>query len=84
MAASVSRSSDSRSATKISCLSVLHSRGQAVGKYVPIEVLEPGLRRLLQRKHAGLTVESELLAHIQPRGWAHILLTSDHRWSKRL
>ena len=25
-----------------------------------------------QRKHAGLTVEPELLAHISPLGWAHI------------
>ena len=28
-----------------------------------------------QRKRAGLAVEPELLAHISPLGWAHILLT---------
>ena len=36
-----------------------------------------------QRKHAGLTVEPELLAHISPLGWAHILLTREYRWPKR-
>ena len=35
-----------------------------------------------QRKHAGLTVEPELLAHISPLGWAHILLTGEYRWLK--
>ena len=30
-----------------------------------------------QRKHAGLTVEPELLAHISPHGWAHILLNPE-------
>ena len=35
-----------------------------------------------QRKHAGLTVEPELLAHISPLGWAHILLTGEYRWPK--
>ena len=35
------------------------------------------------RKHAGLTVEPELLAHISPLGWAHILLTGEYRWPKR-
>ena len=33
-----------------------------------------------QRKHAGLSVEPELLAHISPLGWAHILLTGEYRW----
>ena len=32
-----------------------------------------------QRKDAGLTVEPELLAHISPLGWAHILLTGEYR-----
>ena len=32
-----------------------------------------------QRKHAGLPVEPELLAHISPLGWAHILLTGEYR-----
>ena len=36
-----------------------------------------------QRKRAGLTVEPELLAHISPLGWAHILLTGEYRWPKR-
>ena len=46
---------------------------------------------LRQRKHAGLSVEPELLAHISPLGWAHIsplgwahiLLTGEYRWPKR-
>ena len=36
-----------------------------------------------QRKHAGLTVEPGLLAHISPFGWAHIPLTGEYRWPKR-
>ena len=36
-----------------------------------------------QRKHAGRTVEPELLAHISPPGWDHILLTGEYRWPKR-
>ena len=36
-----------------------------------------------QRKLAGLTVEPELLAHISPLGWGHILLTGEYRWPKR-
>ena len=36
-----------------------------------------------QRKHAGLTVEPEILAHISPLGWAHILFTGEYRWPKR-
>ena len=36
-----------------------------------------------QRKHAGLTVEPELMAHISPLGWVHILLTGEYRWPKR-
>ena len=36
-----------------------------------------------QRQLAGLTVEPELLAHISPLGWAHILLTGEYRWPKR-
>ena len=38
---------------------------------------------VVQRKHAGLTVEPELLAHISPLGWGHILLTGEYRWPKR-
>ena len=36
-----------------------------------------------RRRHAGLPVPSELLAHISPLGWAHILLTGEYRWRKR-
>ena len=36
-----------------------------------------------QRRPAGLTVEPELLAHISPLGWGHILLTGEYRWPKR-
>ena len=36
-----------------------------------------------ERKHAGLTVEPELIAHISPLEWAHILLTGEYRWPKR-
>ena len=36
-----------------------------------------------QRKHTGLTVEPELLAHISPPGWARILFTGEYRWPKR-
>ena len=36
-----------------------------------------------QRKHAGLTVEPGLPAHISPLGWAHILLTGEYWWPKR-
>ena len=36
-----------------------------------------------QRKHAGLTVDPDLLAHISPLGWDPILLTGEYRWPKR-
>ena len=39
-------------------------------------------RAVLQRKDAGLGCEPELLAHISPLGWAHILLTGEYRWPK--
>ena len=35
-----------------------------------------------QRRRARLPVEPELLAHISPLGWAHILLTGEYRWPK--
>ena len=35
-----------------------------------------------QRKLAGQTVEPELLVHISPLGWGHILLTGEYRWPK--
>lgn len=35
-----------------------------------------------QRKRTGLSCTPELLAHISPLGWAHILLTGEYRWRK--
>lgn len=35
-----------------------------------------------QRQKAGLKCSPELLAHISPLGWAHILLTGEYRWPK--
>ena len=35
-----------------------------------------------QRQCDGLSVPPELLAHISPLGWAHILLTGEYRWPK--
>jgi len=35
-----------------------------------------------QRKVANLETPSELLSHISPLGWAHILLTGEYRWPK--
>lgn len=36
-----------------------------------------------QRRKAGLNCSPELLAHISPLGWAHILLTGEYRWPKQ-
>ena len=36
-----------------------------------------------QRQHDGSDCPAELLAHISPLGWAHILLTGEYRWPKR-
>ncbi len=36
-----------------------------------------------QRKRAGLPTLLELLKHISPLGWAHILLTGEYRWPKK-
>ncbi|NJM83004.1 MAG: Tn3 family transposase [Tabrizicola sp.] len=36
-----------------------------------------------QREHDGLDCSAELLAHISPLGWAHILLTGEYRWPNR-
>jgi TnpA family transposase len=36
-----------------------------------------------QRKRAGQDCSPELLAHISPLGWAHILITGEYRWPKR-
>ncbi|RWE20570.1 MAG: hypothetical protein EOS41_28405 [Mesorhizobium sp.] len=37
---------------------------------------------IVSRQQAGLDVPPELLAHISPLGWAHILLTGEYRWPK--
>ena len=34
------------------------------------------------RRCAGLDCSSNMLAHISPLGWAHILLTGEYRWGK--
>ena len=33
-----------------------------------------------RRPHAGLDCPSDLLGHISPLGWAHILLTGEYKW----
>ena len=35
------------------------------------------------RKRAGLDCSPQLLAHISPLGWAHVLLTGEYRWKNR-
>jgi TnpA family transposase len=35
------------------------------------------------RKGTGLDCSPQLLAHISPLGWAHILLTGEYRWKTR-
>ncbi len=35
-----------------------------------------------QRQRDGLSIPPELLAHISPLGWAHILPTGEYRWPK--
>jgi hypothetical protein len=35
-----------------------------------------------QRRDEGLDLPPELLAHISPLGWAHILLTGEYLWPK--
>jgi TnpA family transposase len=35
------------------------------------------------RMRAGLDCSPQLLAHISPLGWAHILLTGEYRWKHR-
>ena len=38
---------------------------------------------VISRRRAGLDCSPDLLAHISPLGWAHILLTGEYRWPKR-
>ena len=40
-------------------------------------------KTVAQRKRAGLDCPIELLPHISPLGWAHILITGEYRWHKR-
>lgn len=40
-------------------------------------------RAVMRRQQDGLPVPPELLAHISPLGWAHILLTGEYRWPKQ-
>ena len=35
-----------------------------------------------KRQKVGLDCSPELLSHISPLGWAHILLTGEYRWPK--
>ena len=35
------------------------------------------------RKRAGLDCSPEILSHISPLGWAHIVLTGEYRWKNR-
>jgi hypothetical protein len=35
-----------------------------------------------KRKQEGQSTPADLLAHISPLGWAHILLTGEYRWPK--
>ena len=34
------------------------------------------------RRREGLDCSSNMIAHISPLGWAHILLTGEYRWGK--
>lgn len=38
---------------------------------------------VISRRRAGLDCSPDLLAHISPLGWAHIMLTGEYRWPKR-
>ena len=40
-------------------------------------------KAVAQRKSAGLDCSPDLLAHISPLGWAHILITGEYRWQKQ-
>tara|TARA_R110001583_G_C5603697_1_gene404727 strand:+ start:1079 stop:1453 length:375 start_codon:yes stop_codon:yes gene_type:complete len=40
-------------------------------------------RAVTSRMHNGRDCPPELLSHISPLGWAHILLTGEYRWPKR-
>jgi hypothetical protein len=40
-------------------------------------------RAVTARMDEGRDCSPELLSHISPLGWAHILLTGEYRWPKR-
>ncbi len=40
-------------------------------------------RAVIERRNEGLDISPELLAHISPLGWAHILLTGEYLWPKK-
>ena len=40
-------------------------------------------RAVATRESAGLDCSPDLLSHISPLGWAHILLTCEYRWKMR-
>ena len=39
---------------------------------------------VVQRQDAGLPIQPDLLAHTSPLGWAHILLTGEYKWPKKM
>lgn len=41
-------------------------------------------KAVMQRKREGLETPDELLAHISPLGWAHILLTGEYIWRRMM
>ena len=40
-------------------------------------------KAISQRKREGLSCPPELLPHMSPLGWGHILITGEYRWPKR-
>ena len=40
-------------------------------------------KAVIKRQKAGLDCSPELLAHISPLGWAHILFTGEYHWKRR-
>lgn len=41
------------------------------------------LGHAITSRRAALVYSPDLVAHISPLGWAHILLTGEYRWPKR-
>jgi TnpA family transposase len=40
-------------------------------------------KAISRRKREGLSCPPELLPHMSPLGWGHILITGEYRWPKR-